>query len=632
MEAAGPDHVRRRLGQTAPFAVALLFAFGIAAVGPGRDHLTLLAVAFGLLLVVALALAAMTWKGVSGAIRFVPVFAIFPIVGMIRHAEGVHTSAYAPLLTLPLLWLILYASRAQLVAGLVAGGATIGLPPLVIGPPDYPSTEWSRVAVYAFLAPIACFAIHNLVARVREQASTVERLRGRLALTEESFRAAFVDAPAAQFMCAPTGALLRVNDAMCELAGFDRDDLFGAEIADIFCRAEAERIADALMALWYRDESAPVELQVRVRREDDEQRVAQLRLALVRGGDGRPLFLLGHALDVTARVAEEREKELRDDGARAVRAATRELADSPDARHHICSAVLEVTGATGAALLEADANGALVTTAQIGGTSAAPAVQIGRARSCAATAFASHKPVLAVASDPAVDGPLAGVEWLGAVLFEPVLHDDVAIGVLVAGWAQLPAEVPDGAVIGAHLLAGETGEVLMRSDRLETLTRLAHQDALTGLPNRRVWEEQLPREMTRALREGGPLCVAIIDLDHFKAYNDQYGHQAGDRLLLEAASAWRSRLRGSDILARYGGEEFAVVLPSCDPDRAVGLLERLRQATPGDTTCSVGLAVWDTHESAVELIDRADRALYAAKRAGRNRTIVAQQETTANAA
>jgi diguanylate cyclase (GGDEF)-like protein len=152
------------------------------------------------------------------------------------------------------------------------------------------------------------------------------------------------------------------------------------------------------------------------------------------------------------------------------------------------------------------------------------------------------------------------------------------------------------------------------------LSELARSDALTGLPNRRVWSDELPAAMARAARDDSPLTVAMLDLDHFKRFNDELGHQAGDRLLKGAASAWTGELRTADVLARYGGEEFIVLLPSAGATLAAEVLERLRLATPAGQTFSAGLAVWDGLESADELIGRADRALYAAKANGRNRT------------
>ncbi|HEX6689248.1 MAG TPA: sensor domain-containing diguanylate cyclase [Solirubrobacterales bacterium] len=158
-----------------------------------------------------------------------------------------------------------------------------------------------------------------------------------------------------------------------------------------------------------------------------------------------------------------------------------------------------------------------------------------------------------------------------------------------------------------------------REDLLVEVKVLAGSDALTGLPNRRTLDEQLPREMARARRASTPLCLAILDIDHFKAYNDARGHLAGDGMLRDCAEAWDSELRGEDIIVRYGGEEFLVLLPGASLDRAVATVERLRAVTPDGQTCSAGLACWDFIETAEDLLERADVALYAAKEAGRDR-------------
>jgi diguanylate cyclase (GGDEF)-like protein/PAS domain S-box-containing protein len=164
-----------------------------------------------------------------------------------------------------------------------------------------------------------------------------------------------------------------------------------------------------------------------------------------------------------------------------------------------------------------------------------------------------------------------------------------------------------------------------RENLLAEVAALARSDALTGLPNRRALDEQLPREMARALRAESHLCLAIVDMDRFKAYNDTYGHLAGDILLRDCAVAWDSELRGEDTLVRFGGEEFLVVLPDARLDQAAEVVERLRAATPGGQTCSAGLACWDFAETGEDLIARADVALYRAKASGRDRLVQSPQ-------
>ncbi len=179
----------------------------------------------------------------------------------------------------------------------------------------------------------------------------------------------------------------------------------------------------------------------------------------------------------------------------------------------------------------------------------------------------------------------------------------------------------------ALLLIGLTVRTLRANTRLlDRMSHLAQEDALTGIANRRTLDGSLIPEFARALRSGQPLTVVMMDLDHFKRYNDRRGHAAGDALLRGAAQAWLKQMRPTDLLARYGGEEFTLVLPSCNADQAAQLVERLRPLVPDRQTFSAGIATWEGHETHTELIQRADRALLAAKKGGRNRTMIAGRE------
>ena len=151
---------------------------------------------------------------------------------------------------------------------------------------------------------------------------------------------------------------------------------------------------------------------------------------------------------------------------------------------------------------------------------------------------------------------------------------------------------------------------------------LALRDSLTGLGNRRAWEDALPRQLALASRSQKPLCVAVIDVDGFKSLNDRDGHLAGDRVLSEAAAAWAREVRASDMLARYGGDEFALLLPDCTIDRAMEIVGRLEQVCRG-VTFSTGVARWDGIEDVESLVSRADDALYLAKSQGGGRSVLA---------
>lgn len=153
------------------------------------------------------------------------------------------------------------------------------------------------------------------------------------------------------------------------------------------------------------------------------------------------------------------------------------------------------------------------------------------------------------------------------------------------------------------------------------LSAMAHLDGLTGVANRRAWDKQLAATLSRAGAGRVPVSLALLDLDHFKRFNDEHGHLAGDQLLRDACSAWQDQLRSGDLLARYGGEEFGVLLPGTTLGDASVVVDRMRVATPFGQSFSAGVVCWDGVEGADELIARADEALYAAKRAGRNRVV-----------
>jgi len=164
-----------------------------------------------------------------------------------------------------------------------------------------------------------------------------------------------------------------------------------------------------------------------------------------------------------------------------------------------------------------------------------------------------------------------------------------------------------------------------RAERAALLEEAALADALTGLPNRRALDGRLPLALEASGHGDDPLCLALIDLDHFKAYNDGHGHPEGDALLREAAVAWSGELRDGDVLSRYGGEEFALLLPRCAPEHARGVVERLLAATPRGQTASAGIASSRGRRDAAELLRAADDALYAAKRGGRAQVVLAPE-------
>jgi diguanylate cyclase len=224
------------------------------------------------------------------------------------------------------------------------------------------------------------------------------------------------------------------------------------------------------------------------------------------------------------------------------------------------------------------------------------------------------------ARDVRLNPRLLGVLAAASLLAPGVLAFELARGRVTDG-----AAIVVGSVTLFLLVVTRMAQLLRRVEaQAVQLRELARVDELTGLPNRRAWAAELPRAMERSRRDGSALSIALLDLDHFKRFNDEFGHPAGDRLLKSASAAWRAALRASDELVRYGGEEFIILLPAADSREAAILIERLRPVTPAGQTFSAGVATWDTLETSDELVARVDQSLYHAKKQGRDRTSIAE--------
>ncbi len=232
----------------------------------------------------------------------------------------------------------------------------------------------------------------------------------------------------------------------------------------------------------------------------------------------------------------------------------------------------------------------------------------------------------------------------GSSLCVPMLAVGEALGVL---HLRTPAPSPDAAAgVGRPLTAGQHQLALAFADHLaialgnlklrETLRTASIRDPLTGLFNRRYLEESLERELRRARRRRAPLGLAMMDLDHFKLFNDSFGHDAGDALLRALAELLQDQIRGEDIACRYGGEEFLLILPEAPlevvrerAERVREALRRLRVVHDGNpltpATLSAGVAAYPLHgDTAAALVRAADAAMYQAKAHGRDRVEVAE--------
>ena len=325
----------------------------------------------------------------------------------------------------------------------------------------------------------------------------------------------------------------------------------------------------------------------------------------------------------------------------AVAQLTRELDEAPDVGRAIANGAVRIIGAdvallhepagpAGLARLGWAVSGSELATRSEGRVEAPAPPENVATDSGPGRVVAAREPSFAIddvdPTDPTAD-ELDG--WLGAQQVESVLHVRATRHwrrhvVLTLGWRHIGVSAMHDVLPIAELLANEAVAAFDRADLVSGLASDAAHDALTGLPNRRAWDKVLATEVSRARRSRQPLAVVLLDLDHFKAFNDTHGHVAGDSLLHDAAQAWVSDLRDTDMLARWGGEEFGLLLPNTHVEVAVDVVERLRAETPGDQTVSAGLAMFHPQSDATSLTDAADRALYAAKQAGRNRLAIAR--------
>ena len=205
-----------------------------------------------------------------------------------------------------------------------------------------------------------------------------------------------------------------------------------------------------------------------------------------------------------------------------------------------------------------------------------------------------------------------------ALLSEQQLRDQAQMRQLIGFSSSVATCV---ALMVALLIVGYQ----QRTALIQRLEWQASTDGLTGVLNRRAWDSGYALTLTRANRIGLTVSVVMLDLDHFKKFNDRYGHGAGDKILRLTAQALQRSTRVTDIVARYGGEEFALCLEGCTAEDAKSLLERIKSKLPGGMTFSAGVTVTDGSEPPSVVLDRADRTLYAAKRAGRNLVLLSSE-------
>ena len=444
------------------------------------------------------------------------------------------------------------------------------------------------------------------VAGVSTDITELMAVRAGMLESERRFRELFDHSPVAIGLSDERGLWVQANTAFGKLLGVDPAELVGHSALEYAHPDDRQIIADSELGQMSSPDRV-MRAEMRFLHPDGGLRWVWANVTPTPGPNGEK-WTLGILQDITDRKAAENALRQSEEELAAIAAVARCVQSGADPRPVVVDSIRTLSGAARVRLLEPTDDGELVVTAgdrsqddaAFGPGSAADVVQ------------QSGQAISATA-----DGDIRGAA--GTTLYQPVLVEGEVIAVLNVVWNTVLSGPDDKAIAAVRVLVDEAGASLHAVQLRTELERFAATDPLTGALNRRAWEAQLFTLMEQSRANSSPLTIALIDLDYFKAFNDAYGHAAGDNLLREFAATVLGQLRSSDLFARWGGEEFVVALTDCDVDRAAAMLHRVRSAVPERQSCSIGHTIWEPGENMAACIGRADAALYRAKRAGRDR-------------
>jgi diguanylate cyclase (GGDEF)-like protein/PAS domain S-box-containing protein len=585
----GPLEHGGRSRRLAPFAVVGVAAFA-AAILIGTRSRAGEAITAGLLVppLVASIYLVPWWKLPAWA-QAAPPLVCFAIVALLRDATGADASIFTALVLLPVFWFALYGTRTQLIVSLVGLFLTLAAPALIVGAPDYPArAELVRAFLWLMIAGAVGLTVHRLVLEVR--ARFVEH-RSVLETAHESFISA-----------QPDGQIVDWNQQAERDFGWSRGEVMGRDLTE------------TVIPPRFRD----------VYREGFDSLLRTGRL----GRLGRRFEMFALRRDGTEFPVEITVSALPTDGGYRLNAFLHDISE----RHETDRARREAEERFRRAFDDSASGMAIVSTD-------GEWLQVNQA--------------LADLTGYAKDD-LVGMSFVDVTHPDDVDADLEALRQLVDGdrqryvsekrylradgevvWISLSVSPVRDEARGTLYLISQMHDV---TERRRTEARLAHQamhDPLTGLPNRTLFTDRMMLAKAR-LRRGGSLGLMFCDLDHFKVVNDNFGHEAGDRLLIEVAQRLRSILRPSDTVARFGGDEFALLCEGVDSEAAERIAARIEEAfsapflidgyeVPLSASTGIVLTV-DADLEPDQLMSDADLAMYAAKQRGRAGHLFFQQE------
>jgi diguanylate cyclase (GGDEF)-like protein/PAS domain S-box-containing protein len=462
------------------------------------------------------------------------------------------------------------------------------------------------------------------VAVLEIRLTAYRRLSRALARNElglRRFQSVFDGSPVGIGLADERGLFVEANAALCELLGRPAREVLGHSSAefthpdDLALHADAGRMIEAAAGGVARVEKRYV-------RPDGEVRWAWLSFAHVAGPEGET-WTVAHMQDVTERHLAEEELRLSREGMVAAVEIAQATQNGLDPRPVVLRHLKRLAGASFVSMTEPLGDDRLVITAVDGDTDLVGLSMARNETSVTTHVWNTGEPVFAshAAQHPLVNHQLLVESGAESLMWQPVGAPGATLAVLSIAWDDpLPGVDTAGraavAAVAAEAGAALTGEQMRRSLERSTVT-----DSLTGLLNRRGWDAEVAKLCQHTQRTGVPFTLAIVDLDHFKRYNDTFGHLAGDQALAAFAAAAGEALRVVDVIARWGGEEFAVALQGTPADEAAGPIERLRACAPGGLTCSVGYVEVGPGADLQASLSCADEALYRAKADGRDRAV-----------
>ncbi|MBB2901020.1 diguanylate cyclase (GGDEF)-like protein [Kineococcus radiotolerans] len=556
-----------------------------------------------------------------------------------------------PLAFLPLaatIWLALrFDTTIVVVAGLVVATTTVlgtlaGHGPFAAVPDDLTRILVVQVHV-GFLAALGlALAVGrderaSLVARLSAASAEAQAARAEAEHRERFAEAVLAGVGTGIVVSDPQGRLVTFNDTARAWHGLDADaDLDPVQHAGTY-------------HLFAADGSTPLtHAEIPLVRTLHEGRVSAAEMVIARpgrppvpvvcsgrtvvGADGEVLGAVVAMHDLTDTRA--READLAAANARLaahvaqverLAAASRAVLTAEDPRRAVVAAAVEIAGAEAAYLLQPDGQGRLVSTSTTGlPEDLVLSLDLDGPTTLVVGSYLDGEALFVpdVATHPRADPRLIEVCGTVSGAWQPVVDaGGQVVGVLGIIWREPVAVLEPTTAAVLQGLAAEAAHAFARADLLARLARDAQHDALTGLVNRRRWDALARREIRRAGRHRTPLTFALLDLDHFKHFNDTRGHLAGDELLRGFSLAAGAQLRELDTLSRWGGEEFALLLPGCTAADAVDVVDRIRAVVPEGQTCTAGICEWLPGTEAAEVMAAADRALYRGKEV-RDTTVV----------